>query len=219
MSSDLSHLSKVPDHVPDELVVEYNLLTGETLERCPQMLPVEHQDRPVLFSPLHGGFWVLTRYKEVREALQDAETFGQVGTIPRMPNPHPNIPNSLDPPELLQWRQLMLPLFAPKRVAALEPVYREIARERLDLIAPKGHCEFVAEYAQVLPVWRFCKQLGLPADRSQEFAEIVIRRDLRPHPGGDDSRRRGRREVQGRSVRKDLRDHDHHRRGTPSPTR
>jgi len=172
MSSDLSHLSKVPEHVPDELVVEYNLLTGKTLERCPQMLPVEHQDRPVLFSPLHGGFWVLTRYKEVREALQDAETFGQVGTIPRMPNPHPNIPNSLDPPELLKWRQLMLPLFAPKRVAALEPVYRELARERLDLIAPKGRCEFVAEYAQVLPVWRFCKQLGLPADRSQEFAQL-----------------------------------------------
>ena len=53
MSSDLSHLSRVPDHVPDALVVEYNLLAGETLERCPQMLPVEHQDRPVLFSPLH----------------------------------------------------------------------------------------------------------------------------------------------------------------------
>jgi len=173
MSSDLSHLSEVPDHVPDELVVEYNLLAGETLARCPQMLPVEHQDRPVLFSPLHGGFWVLTRYEEVRQALQDAETFGQVGTIPRMPNPHPNIPNSLDPPELLRWRQLMLPLFAPKRVAALDPVYRALARERLDLFAPRGRCELVVEYARVLPVWRFCRQLGLAPDRSEEFARIA----------------------------------------------
>jgi cytochrome P450 len=163
----------VPDHVPAELVVDYDLLSGETLESCPQMVPAPYRDRRVIYSPKHGGFWVFTHYEEVRQAFQDAEMFGQIGSIPQVPNRPFSIPNSMDPPELQPWRQLLLPLFAPKRIAELEPIYRQLSRERLDIIAPTGRCEFVKDYARALPVWRFCRQLGLAADRSSEFFELA----------------------------------------------
>src|SRR5262249_30786475 len=39
-------------------------------------------------------------------------------------------------------------------------------------IVPKGSCEFFSEFAMVLPVARFCRQLGVPDDRYEEFLKL-----------------------------------------------
>jgi cytochrome P450 len=44
-------------------------------------------------------------------------------------------------------RKLVLEAFTTRRVAALEPRLREIARALLDTFASRGACDFAAEFA------------------------------------------------------------------------
>jgi cytochrome P450 len=164
----------IPRHVPVELVHPFDHIAGEEVHQFPPTAIEPHRSRPIFYSPLYGGFWVLTQYTDIRAVLQDADLFRQVqnGTVPPIPQPRNYIPHSLDPPDHLPWRQAMLPLFAPGRLDALGAELRSTARDAAERVAPLGHCDFLADYARALPVARFCRQLGLPADHVDEFFHL-----------------------------------------------
>lgn len=152
----------------------YDPLNGPEVTAFPPTALNDLRDDPMFYSPLHGGFWVATRYDEVRAILLDAERFGQSphGSIPRVPYARPRIPNSIDAPEHTFWRKALLPLFAPRWTSSLEPMLRAVARERVTEIARHGRCDVLAEYAFTLPVARFSAQLGLPESEHARFLEI-----------------------------------------------
>ncbi|MBH0119447.1 cytochrome P450 [Rhodococcus sp. CX] len=125
----------------------------------------------ILYSPHHGGHWVVTRYKEALQVLQDAETFSS------FPNNLLNaaqgkfLPLELDPPEHSYYRQALQPLFSPKRMKALEPEIRRIISELIDRFAHKGECEFIAEFAHELPTRIFLALMGWPLGDAPQFTE------------------------------------------------
>jgi cytochrome P450 len=165
----------VPEHVPAELVIPYDHIAGPEVTSFPPTSLQSFRDHRIFFSPLYGGFWVLTRYADIRQVFQDPTTFGQnqSTSIPMVPFARPRVPVSLDPPEHMRWRRLMLPLFSAGNIAALEPVLRTAAREQVNQILPSGRCEFISEFALIVPVTRFCSQLGLPFERHQEFLSLA----------------------------------------------
>lgn len=126
---------------------------------------------PILFSPLYGGHWVVSRYKEVHEILRDPETFSSY------PNNLVNagqgrfLPLELDPPEHGYYRQALQPLFSPARMKALEPEIRGIINELIDGFIEKGECEFVAEFAHELPTQIFLALMGWPIGDAPQFTE------------------------------------------------
>ena len=126
---------------------------------------------PILYSPHHGGHWVVTRYKEALQVLQDAETFSS------FPNNLLNaaqgkfLPLELDPPEHSYYRQALQPLFSPKQMKALEPEIRRIITELIDRFADKGECEFIADFAHELPTRIFLALMGWPLSDAPQFTE------------------------------------------------
>jgi cytochrome P450 len=165
---------RIPDHVPDHLVLDFDHVKGPEIQQFPPTALEGMRSRRVFYTLAHGGYWVLTRNEDIRHAFQDAESFGQSpgGAIPLVPFARRNIPVALDPPQHKPWRRLLLPLFSPRHIAAQQPMLRASAKARLAEIAPRGRCDFFAEYALVLPVARFCHQLGLPAERVGTFLEL-----------------------------------------------
>ena len=73
----------------------------------------------------------------------------------------------MKPADHLAVKKLVMPPFAPAELAAFRPEIDRVARSIVDSVAGTGHCEFVFDVASRLPVYTFCKLLGVP-DRLRE---------------------------------------------------
>jgi cytochrome P450 len=107
-------------------------------------------EEPVFFSP-EIGYWVVTRYADVKAILADPKTFsasiaqspiaplspkviarlreGGFGAVPVMSN--------LDPPAHTRIRKFTSQAFTPRRVALLETKVRAIVTRFIDTIEPR----------------------------------------------------------------------------------
>src|SRR3546814_20255615 len=84
--------------------------------------------------------------------------------IPLNPDRVKSIPLSLDPPEHTPYRRLLMGGFMPKKVRQYSEVARETAQALVAALKPRGECEFIDEFAKVLPSNVFLTMMGLPQD-------------------------------------------------------
>ena len=167
------HGLRVPDHVPAALLREFDHVNGLAVERDAFAVYRAAPKMRAFFSPLNGGFWVLTKTDDIRAALQDAELFSSAATgIPAQPERKEKLyPLELDPPEHRPYRQVLAPFFAPKAVAAKAASIGRVCVELLEPLASQGWCEFNADFAQPFPTTIFTAMLGLPNSESKQFVE------------------------------------------------
>jgi cytochrome P450 len=76
----------------------------------------------------------------------------------------PLIPLMLDGDEHTKYRKLIDPLFAPKQIAGLEPVVRDLAESLIDGFAADGVVDFYEAFCEPLPSQMFLRLLGLPVE-------------------------------------------------------
>lgn len=129
------------------------------------------------------GSWYLTRYDDVRRALQDPDLSREPERGPGN-DPFAHLRRNvfhLDPPDHTRLRRLIAPAFGPRRVSALKD---RVAAAVDDLVtaaaATDGPVDLVAAVALPLPVLVTTELVGLPrADHA------VLRRlaDRMRHPG------------------------------------
>src|SRR3546814_3778731 len=68
--------------------------------------------------------------------------------------------------------------FLPKKVRQYSEVARETAQALVAALKPRGECEFIDEFAKVLPINVFLTMMGLPLDDRAFLlprAEIAVR--------------------------------------------
>ena len=120
------------------------------------------ENAPVYFD---GEVWGVARHDDVQTVSKDSLTFcNRHGMRPDSP-PVPSMINMDDPDHKLR-RGLVNKGFTPRRVADHEPRVREICRDLIARVAPKGRCDFVAEVAAPLPMIMIGDMLGVrPEDR------------------------------------------------------
>jgi cytochrome P450 len=75
----------------------------------------------------------------------------------------------MDPPRHHALRNLLWRAFTPKRVAALEPRVRELARGLIDGFSERGRCDLLHEFATQLPSLVIGELIGIPAERREAF--------------------------------------------------
>ncbi len=126
---------------------------------------------PVAWSDRFGGFFALTRYKDVTRAALDHETFSNVkATIPEVAPGRPlRAPVEYDPPIHGHFRDLLNRFFTPDRIRHIEPVIRRTARELLGRCIASGETDAVASFTFHLPIQVQCIFLGI----SVEDAEML----------------------------------------------
>jgi len=164
---------RVPDHVPASLVREFDHVSGPAVERDAFAVYRNAPADRVFYSPLNGGYWVLTKTEDIRAALQAPEIFSSSATgIPAQPARKEKLyPLELDPPEHRPYRQVLAPFFAPKAVAAKAEVIREVCVDLIEPMVPRGECEFNADFAEPFPTTIFTSMLGLPNSESKQFID------------------------------------------------
>jgi cytochrome P450 len=132
-------------------------------------LRVEH---PLCWSTA-GAFWAVSRHADVIAISRDPETFcSSKGVLlsdrERQMGERESI-IFLDPPVHAQYRKLVQPAFAPKRIRALEDRIRERAVELCAAIEPDRPVEFVDAVAVSLPIIVIADLLGIPAAHHARF--------------------------------------------------
>ena len=140
-----------------------------------------HEQQPVLRSNAKGGYWLLTRYSDVRAALLDWRNFSSAGleasSIHAQWPPEAAIvelPVGSDPPQHTKYRSLVAPWFGRDHVAPLEPALREDARRLLRRLAEAGGGDAVQDFALPYIMTALARFLMVPlsdAERFMEYAE------------------------------------------------
>ncbi|ROO85308.1 cytochrome P450 [Actinocorallia herbida] len=126
---------------------------------------------PVAHSSAYGGHWVLTGYDDIQAVCRDAETFSSVSVNvpPSIGQDGQMIPLETDPPDHTGYRQILTPVFSPRRMAALEERIREIVAELLDAMEGRAKVDFVAAFAKELPTRVFLALMGWPLEDAARF--------------------------------------------------
>jgi cholest-4-en-3-one 26-monooxygenase len=125
----------------------------------------------------HGGFFVVSRYEDVKHVGRTPDVFSSVPGI-TVVNARPQDYEAgqssmlqMDPPRHARYRKLVSGGFTPRRIAALEPIVRELVADILDQAARKGRVDFVTDIAAELPLRVIARFLGVPPeDRATLFA-------------------------------------------------
>lgn len=127
---------------------------------------------------LGGPVMVCTR-ELVDEALRANTTFLTANLI-EQGNSRPLIPLNIDPPDHVKYRKLLDPLFAPRRIDALEADITDRVNHFIDTFADRGSCNFTMEFAELFPSSVFLGMMGLPWE---ELDTLVALRDGLLRPG------------------------------------
>ncbi|HLU40937.1 MAG TPA: cytochrome P450 [Microthrixaceae bacterium] len=119
---------------------------------------------------------------EVRHVLQRPDVFSSGIGAADIGQVRPLIPLQIDPPRHRDYRKLLDPIFAPKRIARLEESTRDLVRELIGSIADQGRGNVHAAVTEPLPTTVFLRLLGLPVSRAREFLDLkdgIIRPPVR----------------------------------------
>jgi cytochrome P450 len=124
------------------------------------------REHPVAWTEHHGGHWIVSGYPEIHEILRTPEVFtsssvnipGPVGAGDKL------VPLELDGDEHRRYRELLLPLFAPRRMAELEPRIEELSRRLVAEAVAQDSVEVVEAIATPLPVTMFLALMGWPLE-------------------------------------------------------
>ena len=159
----------------------------------PQDRYVKLIDQSPVLRPMDGLAMVVSR-SAVEEALRDSQRFSSAynGGI-NLGNTRPLIPLSVDPPDHSKYRKILDPLFAPRRMDAIEDDVAARANRFIDAFVGRGECHFTDELATPFPSSVFLGLMGLPWEELDSFLAM---KDGIIRPGGPDATPEERQQIQ-----------------------
>jgi cytochrome P450 len=132
------------------------------------------EESPTFFNTHAQGYWVFTRYDEVREMYQHPEIFSSESITPWDPEPaYRFVPTQIDPPDHAKYRQLISRWFAPNAVGRVAPQAHEIGKRLVSDLVDRGECDFVTDFAMRLPTEIFLTIIGVPGADADLFVPWV----------------------------------------------
>jgi len=134
---------------------------------------------PVAHSPAYGGTWLPVRHDDVRAIAYDTDHFSSEGVVVSTTKAEGTAPLggappiTADPPAHHDARRILLPAFAPKVIAALEPEVRALCRRLLDAVGDADVVDGAVDYAQHIPPHVIAGMLGFPHADAEMFRGFV----------------------------------------------
>ncbi len=136
--------------------------------------PIAHFEDPTfegtsMVFPPGGGYYALTRHRDVATASRHPEVFLSGPGAVSIPDLPPEMVEyfsgmiSTDNPRHARLRRIVSNAFSPRNVRAVEESIDRLADEVLDEAREAGSGDFVADVAAPLPLRIICDMMGVPA--------------------------------------------------------
>ena len=139
-------------------------------------------DMPVL--PIDGMLSsravMLSRKEDIMETLRHPEIFSSNMDAVDLKNKRPMIPLQIDPPEHKKFRKLLDPIFAPRKMQAMDAEVSALVNNLIDGFIDKDEVDFAKEFSVPFPSVVFLTLLGLPPEDLDTFLTMkdgIIRPD------------------------------------------
>lgn len=164
-----------PAHVPPERIVDFDVYGPPRIDQGYFAAWLPLIDGPgMVWTPHNGGHWIATNGADIWSLWGDADRLSSaVLTVPAgVGEAMRFIPLQQDPPEHTPYRSAVMKGFASKFIVALEPQVVNVARQLIDEIVPRGACEFVTEFAEILPINIFLTLIGVPTEDRAMLREL-----------------------------------------------
>lgn len=164
----------VPGLEPVDLTDPASFTAGPPLEFLARLRAAA----PIWWHPdglRRSGFWVVTRYEDVREILLQPTVFINAKGITIEPGEPAGLGDSesergqgalsyTDPPAHGPLRKVLAQHFTPARIRALAPLVREHAGRLVQRLADAGGGDFVTDVVDPYPLRVLAAVVGLPAE-------------------------------------------------------
>lgn len=160
------------DHYDPEFALDPHERYAELRAKC----PVPHSEN-------YGGYYVLTKFQDAQEAMQNPEIFSSwPADTPATPGHTIDkrlIPLEVDPPDHRRYRKIAEPIFRPQQIKSIEDSVRTYARELVDAMVTKREFDFIEEFAKPFPGAVFLRLIGLDFDAEQrdtliEWSDTIL---------------------------------------------
>ncbi|MCT8974644.1 cytochrome P450/oxidoreductase [Microbaculum marinisediminis] len=145
----------------------------------------------MFYSP-ELGYWVVTRYEDVKSVFRDPLLFSPSNALEKVTPAPPEAQEILkkygfdlqrtmvneDEPQHMERRRLLLDAFLPENLIKHEPSVRNLARQYMDRFLDKGRADLVAEMFYEIPLTVALHFLGVPDDGAEELKQFAVAHTL-----------------------------------------
>jgi len=130
----------------EDLAPHLDLFDPSHSERLWEVLSYARTACPVLKTDADEGYYIVTRYDDLRAVLEDPETYSSVQAGLRgVPLPMP--PLTEDPPRHIEYRRALNKYLSRSFLGRYAADVRDTARTLLDDLVPRGRFDFMTDYA------------------------------------------------------------------------
>ena len=154
---------------------------------------------PVFYSP-ELGYWVVTRYDDVKAVFRDHLLFSPANALEKITPAPPEVLDVLnsygfnmqrtmvneDEPDHMERRRLLMEDFLPDNLAKHEPAVRALTRQYMDRFIDRGHADLVKDIFYEIPLTVALHFLGVPDEGADELKKYIAANTLntwgRPTP-------------------------------------
>jgi camphor 5-monooxygenase len=167
-----------PAHIAMSRLVDFDMYAPPNLQQgFQEAWSTLHQNNApdLVWTPRNGGHWIATRGEMIRKVLsQPAKFSSRVAIVPKASGQHYHtIPLTIDPPAHRAFRNLFNANLSPKAVGSLRGAMRELAAKLTETMRLRGFCDFVSDYAHVLPVNLFLTMVKLPVEDAEHIFSLM----------------------------------------------
>jgi cytochrome P450 len=178
MADPILRAAKAPEHVPPELVWDHSFVDFLNELDDPFLAAGRlHQGPGVIWATNanHGmPAWIFTRHALIEEGFADYEKFSSARgplTASIMDPSWLLLPVEADRPAHAHYRQVLQPFLTPAAMAARAAEVQGLCDSLIDRFVERGHCEFMSEFASILPNAIVVSLMGLPQEMLPQFMD------------------------------------------------
>ncbi len=167
----------IPPHVPADRVVDFDIFNPPGVEQDYFAAWTTLLGGPgLVWTTANGGHWIGARGDVVRALWGDTERLSSecLAVTPGLGEVMQFIPLQSDGAAHKAYRGPVMKGFASRFIVALEPKVAEAARELIAGLRPRGACEFVADFAEILPLNIFLSLIDVPLEDRPRLRKLGV---------------------------------------------
>ncbi len=171
----VTHTS-VPDQVISQEYIDASAaIVSDDVEEILKEYDVFRKACPMAYTNQYNGYWLMTRYDDIKAAALDSETFisSVQAVIPSDPRGLRRPPLNFDAPNHTPYRTALDRTLKPARIKRLTPLLEQHAERLLSPMLQSGSGNICTEFAAQFAAWVETEWLNLEPDTAPRLASTA----------------------------------------------